>query len=104
MTFDEQAMGSAGPVTEVELTEQRLKEREQWLSRLDLQDKSGILFELEILLKGLDRFFNISNLPLTNMEKVITINFNTFTTSQTFWFHNDIFFPHIFNIALNSIP
>lgn len=49
--------------------------RDEWLSRLDLEDKHRVVFELESLLKGLDRFFNVSNLPIANMEQVITINF-----------------------------
>lgn len=49
--------------------------RDAWLESLDLPDKYRLLFELESLLKGLDRFFNIQNLPLANMEQVITINF-----------------------------
>src|SRR5512137_1738002 len=49
--------------------------REEWLEHLDLPDKYRLLFELESLLKGLDRFFNIQNLPLANMEQAITINF-----------------------------
>lgn len=51
------------------------EERAQWLEKLVLKDKHRLLFELESLLKGLDRFFNVSNLPLANMEQVITINF-----------------------------
>jgi hypothetical protein len=53
----------------------RAAEKEMWLSRLDLEGKNRILFELEILLKGLDRFFNVVNLPLVNMEQVVNINF-----------------------------
>jgi hypothetical protein len=50
-------------------------EREAWLQRLNLEGKYRMLFELEILLKGLDRFFNVENLPLANMHQVITLNF-----------------------------
>jgi len=53
----------------------RSSAREKWLSGLELKDKHRVLFELEILLKGLDRFFNVKNLPLANMEQVIAINF-----------------------------
>jgi hypothetical protein len=49
--------------------------RERWLEGLRLADKNRLLFELESLLKGLDRFFNIANLPLANMEQAIAINF-----------------------------
>ncbi|MFO8057838.1 MAG: hypothetical protein R6V10_11125, partial [bacterium] len=51
-------------------------EKDQWLAGLDLKDKGTILFELEVLLKGLDRFFNLSNLPLANMEQVVTLDFS----------------------------
>ncbi len=53
----------------------RLSERATWLEGLELADKNRILFELESLLKGLDRFFNVANLPIVNMEQVITLNF-----------------------------
>ncbi len=49
--------------------------KKDWLAGLEMREKNRVLFELEILLKGMDRFFNVSNLPLTNMEKVITFNF-----------------------------
>ncbi len=50
-------------------------ERAIWLDQLELEDKHRLLFELESLEKGLDRFFNLTNLPLANMEQVVTINF-----------------------------
>lgn len=53
----------------------RAAEREEWLNRIKVADKYRMVFELEILLKGLDRFFNVENLPLANMEQVITLNF-----------------------------
>ncbi len=50
--------------------------RQRWLENLKLDFKEETLFELEILLKALDRFFNINNLPLANMEQVVTANFH----------------------------
>ncbi len=47
-----------------------------WLERLKLDFKEETLFELEILLKGLDRFFNINNLPMANMDQLVTANFH----------------------------
>ena len=59
--------GNIGPAafTDQELEREALlrKEREAWLAGIELEKKHKILFELESLLKGLDRFFNISNLP-----------------------------------------
>lgn len=52
------------------------KEREDWFADLTLPDKQKRLFELESLLKGLDRFFNVANLPLANMEQAIALNFS----------------------------
>lgn len=63
----------AGGKTEVE--KEIEARRKAWISDLALKDKNRILFELEILLKGLDRFFNLENLPLANMEQVVTQNF-----------------------------
>ncbi len=52
-----------------------LQARKLWLGRLKLDYKEEILFELEILLKGLDRFFNINNLPISKIDQVVSINF-----------------------------
>jgi len=51
------------------------RKRAQWLGELRLADKEDKLFELEVLLKGLDRFFNLENLPLNSEENPIRINF-----------------------------
>ena len=56
---------------ERKIYQQRLK----WLERIELDKKEERLFELEVWLKGLDRFFNISNLPLNSDENPIRINF-----------------------------
>lgn len=63
--------------TELDPREAELRQaREAWFADLRLPDKQKRLFELESLLKGLDRFFNIANLPLANMEQAITLNFS----------------------------
>jgi hypothetical protein len=53
-----------------------IQKRKAWLERLKLDFKEETLFELEILLKAMDRFFNINNLPLANIEQVVTENFH----------------------------
>lgn len=62
----------ASPEGEVETI---IRQRQEWLDRLKLDFKEEMVFELEILLKGLDRFFNIQNLPIANMEQVVSFNF-----------------------------
>ncbi|MBS2022231.1 MAG: hypothetical protein JST92_07460 [Deltaproteobacteria bacterium] len=39
-----------------------LAERERWIRTLEVSGREEILFELEMLLRGLDRFFNLRNL------------------------------------------
>jgi len=39
-----------------------LAERERWVRSLEISGREEILFELEMLLRGLDRFFNLRNL------------------------------------------
>ena len=39
-----------------------LAERERWIRTLEISGREEILFELEMLLRGLDRFFNLRNL------------------------------------------
>ena len=39
-----------------------LAERERWIRGLDISGREEILFELEMLLRGIDRFFNLRNL------------------------------------------
>lgn len=75
MTAENRPIEKTEAELDLDVAERRIKAREKWLSGLDLKDKNRVLFELEILLKGLDRFFNISNLPIANMERVVSINF-----------------------------
>lgn len=39
-----------------------LAERERWIRTLEISGREEILFELEMLLRGIDRFFNLRNL------------------------------------------
>src|SRR5207302_3565223 len=39
-----------------------LAERERWIRSLDIPGREEILFELEMLLRGIDRFFILRNL------------------------------------------
>jgi len=60
----------------MELTSQKIKladhelanVRSDWLTSLKLEAKAERLFELEVLLKGIDRFFNLQNLPLNSED------------------------------------
>jgi|GEM_PF-219527 len=49
--------------------------RGKWLAELTHSRKVELAFELEMLLKATDRFFNIDNLPLTEPERAIAVNF-----------------------------
>ncbi len=51
------------------------KKRSLWLAELKLDGKEDKLFELEVLLKGLDRFFNLENLPFNSEDNPIRFNF-----------------------------
>lgn len=60
----------------VKLDERELvKKRSHWLFGLRLEGKAEKLFELEVLLKGIDRFFNLQNLPLNSEDNPIRLNF-----------------------------
>src|SRR5207244_9286238 len=39
-----------------------LAERERWVRTLEISGREEVLFELEMLLRGIDRFFNLRNL------------------------------------------
>ncbi|MFC1852512.1 hypothetical protein ACFL27_20135 [candidate division CSSED10-310 bacterium] len=49
--------------------------RAEWLSKLDIAEKQELLFELELNLKGLDRFFNLNNHSFSSFESLISRNF-----------------------------
>lgn len=52
-----------------------IKERNNWFFSLEVDNKQEKLFELEVLLKGLDRFFNLDNQPLSEPEQVLSRDF-----------------------------
>lgn len=66
----EQAINPDGP-------EQRriIEERNRWFYSLNVPRKQEKLFELEVYLKGLDRFFNIANLPISERESIVGRDF-----------------------------
>lgn len=41
-----------------------LAERERWLRSLQIEGREELLFEFEMLLRGVERYFNLHNLPL----------------------------------------
>ncbi|MBN2384485.1 hypothetical protein JXQ70_16545 [bacterium] len=51
-------------------------QRSDWLSGLHLEHKEEYLFQLEMNLKGLDRFFNLNNHSFSNFEHLITRDFS----------------------------
>ncbi len=59
-------------------------ERNQWLESLSIDGKDRLLFELEMLLKGTERFFNIDNLPISHKEQAIGKNFHNELKILTF--------------------
>ncbi len=52
-----------------------IEERNAWFYSLDVKKKEEKLFELEVLLKGLDRFFNLANQPISQKEGIVKRNF-----------------------------
>lgn len=60
-----------------ELKEEKslISRREQWLSSLKLEGMEEHLFELEMSLKAVERFFVLDNLPISNKDNVMTRNF-----------------------------
>jgi len=52
-----------------------LAERERWLRSVEVDGREELLFELEMLLRGLERSFNLHNLPLEQGRPVVTRNF-----------------------------
>ncbi|MGI5862681.1 MAG: hypothetical protein ACOX6T_11570 [Myxococcales bacterium] len=51
-----------------------LAERERWLRSLAVDGREELLFEFEMLLRGVERFFNLHNLPL-DQSTVVGRNF-----------------------------
>jgi DNA-binding transcriptional ArsR family regulator len=52
-----------------------IRERDEWFYSLALPRKQEKLFELEVLLKGLDRFFSIANLPISDKDQIVKRDF-----------------------------
>lgn len=52
-----------------------LAERERWLRTLAVDGREEVLFEFEMLLRGLERYFNVHNLPLAAGADVLTRDF-----------------------------
>jgi hypothetical protein len=52
-----------------------LAERERWLRGLALDGREEILFEFEMLMRGLERYFNVHNLPLDARQNLMGRDF-----------------------------
>jgi len=53
-----------------------LAERERWLRSLAVDGREEILFEFEMLLRGVERYFNLHNLPLDDQGPVVSRDFS----------------------------
>ncbi len=53
-----------------------IRERNRWFFSLEVEKKQEKLFELEVLLKGLDRFFNLDNQPISDPGQVLSREFS----------------------------
>jgi hypothetical protein len=53
-----------------------LGERERWLHSVEVDGREELLFELEMLLRGLERYFNLHNLPLDQGRPVVMRDFS----------------------------
>jgi len=64
-------------INELIAPEQRkvIEERNQWFYSLEEPRKQEKLFELELYLKGLDRFFNLKNQPISQKEGIVRRDF-----------------------------
>jgi hypothetical protein len=52
-----------------------LAERERWLRTLAVDGREEVLFEFEMLLRSLERYFNVHNLPLESQAEVLSRDF-----------------------------
>ena len=52
-----------------------IRERNRWFFDLPVERKEEKLFELEVMLKGLDRFFNLQNQPISDRESIVARDF-----------------------------
>ncbi len=53
-----------------------LHERERWLRSVQVDGREELLFELEMLLRGIERYFNLHNLPIDPDGPVVTRDFH----------------------------
>jgi len=53
-----------------------LAERERWLRSVEVEGREELLFEFEMLLRGVERYFNLNNLPLDASRPVVTRSFH----------------------------
>ena len=54
-----------------------LQERERWLRSLQVEGREELLFEFEMLLRGVERYFNLHNLPIDATDRpVVTREFH----------------------------
>ena len=52
-----------------------LAERERWLAAVSIDGREELLFELEMLLRGVERYFNLHNLPIEEQAPVVARDF-----------------------------
>ena len=52
-----------------------IRERNRWFFELEVERKEEKLFELEVILKGLDRFFNLQNQPISERDAIVARDF-----------------------------
>jgi hypothetical protein len=52
-----------------------LLERENWLRSVQVDGREDLLFELETMLRGIERYFNLHNLPIDPSESVVNRDF-----------------------------
>lgn len=52
-----------------------LAERERWLASVAVDGREELLFQMEMLLRGIERYFNLHNLPLDERGPVVANDF-----------------------------
>jgi hypothetical protein len=53
-----------------------LAERERWLRSVQVEGREELLFEFEMLLRGVERYFNLHNLPIDEKRPVVVRDFH----------------------------
>ena len=54
-----------------------MQERERWLRSVQVEGREELLFEFEMLLRGVERYFNLHNLPIdVDQRPVVTRDFS----------------------------